>query len=80
MSFTRNIIDLGLLQAFDTHHQVRHYHTSGTLNKKLDTSDTNISSLNAEIVKELFKDRLAPVKPFSEKFLATLSNILDNKD
>ena len=80
LSLIRNIIDLGLLQAFDTHRQVRHYHTSGTLNKNLDTSDTNISYLNAEILKELYKDRLAPVKPFSEKFLATLSNILDNKE
>ena len=71
---------LGLLQAFDTHHQVRHYHTSNTLNKKLDTPDTNISSPNAEIVKELYKDRLAPVKPFYEKVLATFSNILDNKE
>jgi hypothetical protein len=34
---------------------------------------------HVKAIRELFKDRLAPVKVFSDKILATCSNILDIK-
>lgn len=58
--------------------QVRCYHSSRILYNK---PETNIGLSNLQrvegAIKELFKDRIAPVKVFSDKILAFCSNILD---
>lgn len=60
----------GLLQALNKRQNIRTYHTSRKLDSTLDSS-------HQAAIKELYRDRLAPVKPFSEKLLASCSNILD---
>lgn len=74
---------MGLLQALNKSKQVRHLHTTRILCNKSETnSDRNNSQkvIHAKAIKELSKDRLAPVKLFSDKILASCSNILDIKE
>lgn len=58
--------------------QVRCFHSSRIL---CNESETNLDRYNTQIIKhaikELLKDRIAPVKIFSDKLLAFCSNILD---
>ena len=73
----------GLLQALNKSKQVRHFHTTRILCNKSETnSDMNNSQkvIHVKAIRELFKDRLAPVKVFSDKLLASCSNILDIKE
>ena len=61
---------------------MRHFHTTRILCNKSETnSDMNNYQKvkHVKAIRELFKDRLAPVKVFSDKILATCSNILDIK-
>lgn len=64
-----NTIDYGLLQALNKNINTRSFHTTSKLN--------NNDNLNKDIIKELYKNRVAPVKAFSEKVLISCLNILD---
>lgn len=72
---------LGLLQAFKGK-QVRHLHTTRLLYSKSGSYTDNANSpgiLYTNAIKGLHKDRLAPVKVFSDNILVSCSNILDIK-
>jgi len=61
---------LGLLQALNKSKNIRTYHTLRELDSTLDSS-------HQVAIKELYRDRLAPVRPFTDKILTSCSNILD---
>jgi group I intron endonuclease len=72
----------GTLQAFKGK-QVRHFHTTRLLHNKPESyadNDNSSSIIFTNAIKGLYKDRLAPVKVFSDKILFSCSNILDIKE
>lgn len=75
----------GLLQAFKKKSislfpNTRNYHTTRTLHNSSNNTTNNINAMyphRKDAINELYKDRLAPVKIFNEKLLATCFNFLD---
>lgn len=74
-----------MLQALKGKNIIRHYHTTNrlyilndTLNKAKCTAEA--SAVHLEAIKELYRDRAAPVKIFDKDLIATCSNFLGLKD
>ena len=74
-----NTIDYGLLQALNKNITIRRYHTTSKLNNNDSVEQDFVGSplLNNDITKELYNNRIAPVKAFSDKILLSCHNILD---
>lgn len=56
------------------------YSTKYNNNKSLHLTRFYSTNVETCYIKDLYKDRLAPVKPFSEELLTTCSNLLDLKE
>lgn len=70
----------GLLQALKQNNKIRAYHTSHRL-YNLNDKITGSSSLFSDAIKELYKDRVAPVKVFDKNnILDTCFNFLNFKE
>lgn len=72
----------GLLQAFKGKNIIRHYHTTNRLyylNDALNKAKCAAEALHLEAIKELYRDRAAPVKIFDRDLIATCSSFLDLK-
>jgi hypothetical protein len=69
----------GLLQALNKNITIRRYHTTSKLNNNDSVEHDFVGSplLNNDITKELYNNRIAPVKAFSDKVLLSCHNILD---
>jgi len=74
---------LGLLQALKGKNIIRHYHTTNRLYNLNDTPNKvkcKAEAVHLEAIKELYRDRVAPVKIFDNDLIATCSNFLDLKE